>query len=186
VSAANKPTRYFIALALPERASTALSRITGRLDGARWSRPDMFHVTLAYLGGVEAGRALAAFARLRERDLPLTRLDLAGLGVFDNPEEGVVYNPVGLNPNLAQIQRDAARVLREQGFPPPRFGGYTPHVTQATVSDLELNREPLADMFARHGGFRLDDVAPAEMRLYASRKETGRTVHLVIDSIPCK
>ncbi len=86
--------RLFVALVPPEslRANLAreLERRQGRLPRARWVRAEHLHLTLAFLGDVEAAAVapLAEALRARAAGVPAFTARLAGAGAF--PSHGPV------------------------------------------------------------------------------------------------
>ena len=85
----NERVRTFFAVALPEEARRAAAQLAGRLresergEGVRWVRPEGYHLTLHFLGGViaYADRVKAALLGVPE---PILR------------EHGAVSEPVAL------------------------------------------------------------------------------------------
>lgn len=83
--------RLFVAVDLPAQVREHLAAGTGRLraamDGWRWTPPDQWHLTLAFLGEVpeerlpELTRRMGLAARRHE---PFA-LELSGLGAFNSP-----------------------------------------------------------------------------------------------------
>lgn len=85
--------RYFVAV-MPTAAVRAelaeISRVD--LEGVRWTRPDQWHLTLAFLGDVDEAEAIAALDRV---DHPPVRVELGptvellGSGVIIVPATGL-------------------------------------------------------------------------------------------------
>ncbi len=110
--------RGFVALGLPEGLRSDLDgALTGLRDaapGLRWSEPDAWHLTLAFLGDVEPqqvrdlGEALRA--RLRHLEPVPARLALGAPGRFGTRVLwlGVDDDPAGSLATLASVVRDAA------------------------------------------------------------------------------
>lgn len=180
-----RPTRYFIGLALPAHATSALHAISERLNYARWNRPDTFHITVGYMGEAAPDRARAAFGRLRDGPLDFAPLTIGGLGLFPNRPEAVVFNRVTRTPALDAMRRRTDQALVDQGFPPWQHPEFNPHVTQAVFEDLDANRYVLEHMLQRHARFRLV-AEPTALALFASRRARGVIVHDVLDSIPAR
>lgn len=115
-----------------------------RLPGARWTAVDNQHVTLNFLGWVEA-RLLAdvtAAVDAVAREHAPAPVSLAALGAFPRPRRARVLwagidDPQALLPALAGDLGDA---LRAVGYE-PEDRGYTPHLTLArfkTPGPVEL------------------------------------------------
>jgi 2'-5' RNA ligase len=132
--------RLFIAVDLPpdllEDLNTTLAPVRARpeVESARWTVPANQHVTLKFLGWVDAGvldgvaGTLASVAFSHE---PAT-ISLAGLGAFPSEMRARVLwvgldDPAGL---LAALARDLEAALVPLGFEAePR--AFTPHLTLA-------------------------------------------------------
>lgn len=102
--------RCFIALKLPDAFKERLAEVPRRLDGlfpgARWVRPESFHVTLAFLGEID-GPALEC-AKLAVRAA-------AGAGPFDFDFSGLLCLPERGNPRVLALKaekgdRECARI----------------------------------------------------------------------------
>jgi 2'-5' RNA ligase len=132
--------RAFLALDLPEAAREACASLVRELrarpdgDGVRWVRPGNYHVTLRFLGNVEAERVgeLAARVRAATGDVAPFRAALGALHAFPPRRPRVVA--VGLEPE-APLRELAARVetgVVEAGLAPERRR-FRPHVTLGRV-----------------------------------------------------
>ena len=112
--------RLFVAVDLPEAVKgtldAAVAPLRSALPPARWVRPTGLHLTLAFLGEVEAERVAAIAQALREKlkQEGGFRAHFAGLGSFPNAGPvRVVW--AGLEPaarfsRLAELAQDALRV----------------------------------------------------------------------------
>ncbi len=83
--------RCFIALALPDEVRARLTGVVRRLNigfpGARWVRPESYHLTLAFLGEIEGTELDCARAAVRAAASTGT-FDLAFSGTELLPERG--------------------------------------------------------------------------------------------------
>jgi len=129
--------RAFIAIELPDAASDALSSVQGGLGAERhpyvkWVDPGGIHLTLKFLGNIDAGKVSAitdAIARAAQGVSPF-RLELGGLGAFPNPRRpNVIWVAVtGDVERLASLQRGIDRLLVPLGFS-PESRPFTAHLT---------------------------------------------------------
>jgi len=135
--------RSFIAISLPEEVKSSLARMqAGLKSGSRapvkWVDPAMMHLTLKFLGNVDAGIIGGVAAALGEacRGIAPFRLEMDGPGVFPNPRSvRVVWAGLGgelEKLNLLQQHIDAA--LAPLGFR-AEARSFTPHLTLARVRD---------------------------------------------------
>ena len=150
--------RCFVAVPLDTSVRDTLEQARdawiGRPDlgGLRWSDPSAWHLTLAFLGNVDAAsvqEVIASVRRVAERHAPL-RLPAGGLGAFPTPARArVAWYAIG-DPasHLAALARELGSALGvEVGDP------FRPHITLARA-----RREP-ADL--RGSLAEAADVAPS-------------------------
>lgn len=135
--------RLFIAVDLPASLRDGLAALQARLRpdcaGWRWVRPEGIHLTLRFLGEVEAQRDSACRSAWREavRPLPPFSFALEGIGRF--PPAGlprVLWVGVSESGPGGVLQRLAGRLeraARECGFPPERRR-FSPHLTLARAA----------------------------------------------------
>jgi 2'-5' RNA ligase len=106
------------------------------LAGLRWTDADSWHLTLAFLGSVDADRIAELSATLREvvAAHPPMRLATGGLGAFPSPGRARVawYGVADPDRRLAALARDVRRALGVEG------SEFRAHVTLARA-----RREPV-------------------------------------------
>jgi RNA 2',3'-cyclic 3'-phosphodiesterase len=137
-----RPVRSFVAVLLPEPVRAGLAAVSaelrGRAPGLAWVRADNLHLTLRFLGDVEAvtlGRVREAVTVAAGAVSPFT-VTLGGLGGF--PAEraprvvwaGVVLGAAGLGALHAALEE----ALVARGIPGDRRA-FHPHVTLARARD---------------------------------------------------
>jgi RNA 2',3'-cyclic 3'-phosphodiesterase len=132
--------RLFIAISLPGSIRENISRLNRelaeRLEGIRWAKASNIHLTLKFLGEVEAARIPEIQARIdraAEGRLPLAAR-LGGLGAF--PPRGtprVIWAGLeeGREP-VAALAGELSLELSELGFP-EEARLYSPHLTLGRV-----------------------------------------------------
>lgn len=124
--------RLFIGLALNDQAREALERVNLRLrtakDGLRWSTPEQWHITLAFLGSVEIERETVLLRELRRIRHDAVPLEIDGLGFFERV--GILHAAVEVTPGLAELQRQVVAAVRASALP-VEDRPYRPHVTLA-------------------------------------------------------
>jgi 2'-5' RNA ligase len=139
--------RCFVAVPLDASVRTALVRAREPwldrpdLDGLRWSDPAAWHLTLAFLGDVDASavsEVAAAAGAVAERHGPM-RLPAGGVGAFPVPARARVawYGIDDPRSRLAALARDLGEALHvEVGDP------FRPHITLARArrDPLDLRR----------------------------------------------
>jgi 2'-5' RNA ligase len=150
--------RLFVACELPDEVKSALGGVQDdlrRLDAARlrWVRPEGIHVTLKFLGGVEANRVEGITSALAAAVEPFElRLWPASVGRFGGARLRVVW--VGLEGDTGGLATQAERVeraLQPLGFPGERRP-FAAHVTLARVPDQAspAERQRVAGVIERY------------------------------------
>jgi 2'-5' RNA ligase len=140
--------RLFVAIALPETVRHAIEKTRDELRAAlpaksiRWTRSDQFHLTMRFLGGVEASRVDRLHDAMRRACAGAGALQLraARIGVFPGPRRPrVVWTGVDdRDGRLAALQRaiEAATNAFTEEQPQETFTG---HITLARCRDLDRN-----------------------------------------------
>jgi 2'-5' RNA ligase len=165
--------RAFVAVSIapppPLRAAIAELRALG--SPLKAVDPDHLHVTLKFLGDVDAASVdqLARIVRNVTASHSIFAAALCGLGVFPHAARpSVVWAGFdGANP-LIKIAADLEEQFRELGFP-PEGRGFTPHVTLARLK----GRPPagFAELVERHAANRFGSVSIEELVLFRSDLE---------------
>jgi 2'-5' RNA ligase len=159
--------RLFVAVHMPEEIALELDRLGAGLPGVRWTDPSDYHLTLRFIGEVDAltfyevGEALAGVS------LAPFELALKGLGTF--PPRGqphTLWAGVEDAMSLLALKRRIDRTLREVGLEAERRN-FVPHVTLGRL------REPAPE--ARFGSwlaaralFRTASFPVSSFNLYSS------------------
>jgi 2'-5' RNA ligase len=150
--------RLFVAIVPPAPVLAGLAEAVAPLRAARpelrWTGPDDWHVTLAFIGEVPE-TVLPALATRLERAAgrhPAQRLAIRGGGAFPRPARATVVW-AGLEADTRLISALAASVAagaRRAGAPPPDEGRrYRPHITIARCRDAGN----VSDLTAAIAGF---------------------------------
>jgi 2'-5' RNA ligase len=159
--------RLFVALQLPRELKRHLSALTGGLPGARWLKPENYHLTLRFIGEVPAHRAEEidlALAALRGRRFTLT---LAGVGTFAKAgRDTQLWVGVERNPQLDHIQNKIETALQRAGLEPERRR-FTPHVRLARLDNVAPAK--LAGFVQAHNLFRAEPIEMDHFTLFSSR-----------------
>jgi RNA 2',3'-cyclic 3'-phosphodiesterase len=151
--------RSFIAIELPEEVKTGLKQVQALLSSAsqanaKWVDPDSIHLTLKFLGNVDAGK-LELVGKAMEDAASTTgplNLELKGLGAFPNLKrvQIVWVGVTGDLERLQALQETLETNLEPLGFP-PEGRAFTPHLTLARVRDFATpaERQALGDLISR-------------------------------------
>lgn len=140
----------FVAIKPPSDVALHLSLLQGGIPGARWEAQEKLHLTLRYLGDVDAGtmrRVTAALGQL-EGVAPFT-LTLTGVGTF--PPRGLprsVWIGVEDPAPLIELHRHIERVVCSVDGIAPDPRKFAPHLTLGRLKDAPPVK--VADFLAYH------------------------------------
>jgi RNA 2',3'-cyclic 3'-phosphodiesterase len=138
--------RLFVALILPEEVKARIAEAQAELRRAlpghniRWTRREQFHLTLRFLGDVEAARVEALGEALRRacQGFPPLRLRAEGLGCFpDLRYPRVLWTGVAEEAGqLARLQ-EAVEVASRDFTTEKKEERFTGHVTLARIKGIK-------------------------------------------------
>ena len=125
--------RLFVALEIPREAALSLSLLRGGLHGARWIDVENYHLTLRFIGDVDAPTAdelLHALDRVQRHEFSLS---LIGMGSFGSKKPHSIWAGVSASPDLIALQAEIERICQRLRLKPdPRK--FTPHVTLGALA----------------------------------------------------
>jgi 2'-5' RNA ligase len=168
--------RLFVGLELPPSCRAALSAINPGLTGLRWLPEEQFHLTLSFLGEVEA----PAEERLRE-GLGKVRigpfyLPLRGIGIFDSGRRAsVIWVGVGQgHPHLFALHRRIQDAILAAGLE-PSLQAFHPHVTIGRANDV--SRDALRPLIRFHAETEFGLVQVTGFALFSSVLTAKGAIH---------
>lgn len=168
--------RLFVAIELPDSIKDRLSLLAGGLHGARWSDADQMHLTLRFIGEVEAPKADDVAAALHQVWAPSFPLSLVGLGEFSaRGRVQTLWAGVESSPALMGLQARIESAVRRAGLPPEKRK-FHPHVTLARLGEV---RPDLGRYFAQHEPFRSAPFDIDEFTLFSSALGSDGAAHCV-------
>jgi RNA 2',3'-cyclic 3'-phosphodiesterase len=184
--------RLFVACALPDDVLRGLSSLQDALRRKtevrlRWVRPEGIHMTLKFLGSVDAGRVGEIEAALAAAIDPFEAcLRPAALGGFGGSRIRVVW--VGLEgdvPGLVSLANRVEGALAPLGFPREERP-FAPHLTLARVPDEASSEDGarLAKLVAEHGLPPLPELTLTEVHLMRSILGRGGAVYERLVTLP--
>lgn len=173
--------RLFFGLELPDPIKQRLLTVQQPVAGARWQRADQLHLTLAFLGSVEAQRL--PDVRDAARNLPGEPFDLTvtGIGCFGHPDRPKnLWAGVQPVEQLAELQGELNERLTASGFTREKRT-FRPHITLARFSkEAGSVRELLKNRQGLHAGtFRVGEFA-----LFESVIGEQGSVYQIIERFP--
>lgn len=176
-------TRLFIAVDPSDSAREAIARACRGLEGARWTRPEQFHVTLRFLGSVETAAVPRIAAALRDVDVPAFDLEAKGFGVFPSLRAPRVLWTGLLPPEPLEALHAAveARVAatRAAAADEKRF---SPHLTIARLDGTRGSA--VREWIERRGPFSAGPWQVETVFLYASTLTASGAIHRKLESYP--
>ena len=135
-----RPKRLFVSLELPESVTALLVRLDPGSPGVRWLSPDQIHLTLAFLGNVDAEKEEHLRAKLGAIQFGSFFLPLHGLGTF--PAKGdpkILWIGVGLgHPHLFQLHKKVSDAALGAGLEPD-LRPWHPHMTLARCQNISAS-----------------------------------------------
>ena len=174
--------RLFIALDLPHSARERLAEISCGLPGAAWVSPEQIHLTLRFLGEVDAGATTDLRQALSGIQTRAFFLSLKGVGLFPlrgDPE--VLWAGVAKSDELLRLRHKIENLLIRQGLPPDARKFY-PHVTLAKLRDSRVDW--VGSYIAENSLFSLPAIPMQTFGLYSSRLTAEGAIHHLEDSYP--
>ena len=144
--------RLFVALRPPSEMRAQLLSLMGGVPGARWQSDDQLHLTLRFIGEVDAPQADDIAAALGTVDRPRPTMALKGAGSFDH--KGHLHSLwAGIAPDdaLRQLHERVDRALVRAGIAPEQRA-FKPHITLARLGRQAGPVEPFLGRIAGLAG----------------------------------
>ena len=124
--------RLFTGLELPAAVVGQLALMRGGVVGARWLEPEDYHITLRFIGDIDARAARDIDETLGDIRRPKAPVRFEGLSWFGGDKPRAIVAKVKPEPALMDLQAEQERRLRRIGVE-PETRKYTPHVTLARL-----------------------------------------------------
>jgi 2'-5' RNA ligase len=159
--------RLFVGLALPPSCKTTLRALDPHLTGLRWLPEDQLHLTLSFLGDVEAPAQDRLCEALHSVRVPPFFLPLRGVGVFSSRgRPSVVWAGVGKgHPHLFALHQRVQDAVLDAGLEPD-LKQFHPHVTIGRAKNL--SRQAVQPFIRTHADTELAIVKVTGFELYSS------------------
>jgi RNA 2',3'-cyclic 3'-phosphodiesterase len=173
--------RLFTGLELPGAVVGQLARMRGGLAGARWLEPEDYHITLRFLGDIDAGAARDIDETLADIRGPRALVRFEELGSFGGDKPRAIVAKVKADPALMDLQAEQERRLRRIGIK-PETRKYTPHVTLARLRGVSSAN--VASYLAERGALIADSFTAERFVLYSAREGSGGGPYVVEAAYP--
>ena len=132
--------RLFVGVPLPAEVRESLADLCSGVPGARWVDTDTIHITLRFIGDVDAIQAEDIDAALSDVREPAFRLALRGVGCFDSGRKvRAVWAGVAKSDGLMHLRDKVESAIVRAGFEPERRK-FKPHVTLARLRNTTSAR----------------------------------------------
>ncbi|MEP1214477.1 MAG: RNA 2',3'-cyclic phosphodiesterase [Marinobacter sp.] len=173
--------RLFFGVEIPEGIKQRLLWIQTPMVGARWQTPEQMHLTLVFLGSVEAQR----FEDVREaaRNLPLKPFELtvAGLGCFGHPDHPKnLWAGVHSVDELAELKGMLSQRLAFSGFALEKRA-FRPHITLAR---FKKESSSVREVLQKHQAFHAGTFLVTTFALVESNIGEQGSVYQVVETFP--
>jgi 2'-5' RNA ligase len=128
--------RVFVGLEVPESCQETLVKLDPRLKGLRWLEAGQMHLTLSFLGSVEAELEERLREALAEVHVPAFFLPIQGVGAFGGSRPTVVWAGVGkAHPHLFALHKHVQDAVLRAGAEPD-LKSFHPHITMGRAKGV--------------------------------------------------
>jgi 2'-5' RNA ligase len=173
--------RLFTAIEIPEAMRMRLSLLRAPIEGAKWVQPEDMHITLRFVGDIEARVADELADLLAEVRVAPFSLAIAGTGAYGGRDPRVLWAGAQAGPELDALYRANERAARAAGLDPdPR--DFQPHVTLARMR--RVRQGTVARFLAEHGDLRLEPFQVTRFVLLSARPGSGGPPYAVEAAYP--
>lgn len=163
--------RLFTGLALPGSLAVELSMLRGGLAGARWIDVENYHLTLRFVGDIDAAAARDVHSALECIRRPPFTVTLSGLEAFGGDKPRAIVAIARPAPALLELQAEHERLMRRIGLP-AETRRFVPHVTLARLR--KTSAPAVADYLAFRGGWLMSRTFEVDrFTLFSARDSVG-------------
>jgi len=173
--------RLFTAIEIPADVAQTLTFLRGGLPGARWIDPENYHLTLRFIGDVDATIAQDIVSMLDRVSRAPFEFRLEGVSSFGGKKPRAIVANVAPSSSLMELQAEHERLMQRVGLE-PEGRKYTPHVTLARLRDSSSWQ--VADYLSERGSFRSAPFRVERFVLYSSRASVGGGPYVVEEAYP--
>jgi RNA 2',3'-cyclic 3'-phosphodiesterase len=173
--------RLFTGLELPEVVVGQLALLRGGVVGARWLEPEDYHITLRFIGDIDARMARDIADTLDDIRRPKAPIRFEELSWFGGVKPRAIVAKVKAEPALMDLQAEQERRLRRIGIE-PETRKYTPHVTLARLRGA--GQTAVASYLAERGALVADAFTAERFVLYSAREGSGGGPYIVEAAYP--
>jgi 2'-5' RNA ligase len=173
--------RLFTGIEIPEMIGQELAFLRGGIPGARWIDSDLYHLTIRFVGDIDAPTAEEIAAELARVQRPAFQLKIEGVHSFGSSKPHTIVARLAPSPQLTELQAVHERIMQRIGLPAEQRK-YTPHIALARVRGAR--QQDLADYLSLRGGFSTGPFEVDRFVLFSSRDNAGGGPYLVEEAYP--
>lgn len=175
----SETVRLFVAIDAPDEVREALSALPERLRGVMWTPPTQYHLTLRFLGEVEAPRVDGLRQALAPIRVEPFVLELGGVGSFPpGRPPRVLWAGVGEgHPRLHQLRQRVDDAILATGLTDLDVRTFHPHFTLARCGPTGVPGA-VAGFLKKHRDFEGPVFRVDSFTLYRSTPGPGGAVHV--------
>jgi 2'-5' RNA ligase len=173
--------RLFTGLEVPGAVVAELALARGGVAGARWLEPEDYHITLRFIGDIDARAARDIDETLSEIRRPKALVRFEELSWFGGDKPRAIVARVKADPELMDLQAEQERRLRRIGIE-PETRKYTPHVTLARLRSVR--QASVASYLSERGALTAESFTAERFVLYSAREGTGGGPYVVEAAYP--
>ena len=128
--------RLFIGLELPESSRVMLAKLDPEVRDVRWLPAERLHLTMSFLGQVEAEQEERLRAAISGVRVPPFFLPIEGVGAFGGERPSTVWAGVGKgHPHLFALHKHIQDAVLQAGLEPD-LRAFHPHITLGRAKNV--------------------------------------------------
>ena len=174
--------RTFIALELPEELKKSLGRLQSkfmeRASAVKWVRPESIHLTLKFLGDINADRVAPVERALEKLAAGIEPFffDVAGIGAFPNCRNPkVIWAGMQADDRLNMFLEELETALADMGFAREERP-FAPHLTLGRLRDGRA-RKDVAGLIEQYGAERFGRFSADHIIFFKSELKPSGPVY---------
>lgn len=159
--------RLFIGLELPESIRTELVRLNPKVKGLRWLPAEQLHLTMSFLGEVDADGEQRLHEALAPVKVPTFFLPVTGIGTFGGARPTIVWAGVGHgHPHLFALHKHLQDAVLHAGLEAD-LKPFHPHITLGRARGI--SRAALKPFLHQHAATEFDLWKVTSFTLFSSQ-----------------
>jgi RNA 2',3'-cyclic 3'-phosphodiesterase len=173
--------RLFTGIEIPGSVRIRLSLLRAPIEGARWVDPDNMHITLRFVGEIDARTADDLASRLANIEVPRFTLSIRGVGAFGGREPRAIWAGVRADDALSMLQRANERAARAVGLA-AALHAFKPHITLARLRGVRP--AAVARFLEENGDLASEPLMVNRFVLFSARPGSGGAPYVVEEAYP--